>query len=160
MEQVRGNGKAKVVIIVQIWEVVVRCRDQTWLNANHLRDVSVRLDRVGHGSEHDCGAMRVANEVNLLARNARLELLQVLRVHDQFDHCRDVLLGNRGSLIVEVVSCMKIVIDRIPIFVRDRVPCAPIIANPDVIPSVKECGRQEGLGNVAASVVKPVVCVL
>ena len=160
LEQVRSNGKGKVVTIFQIWVVVVRCRNQTWFNANHLRDVPVRLDRVGHGCEHECGTVRVANEVNLLASNASLVLLIALRVHNQFDHCWDVVPGDNCSLIVKVSFCIEIIIDRIIVWVRDGVPCASNIAEPNVISSFKECRGQERFGNVATPMVKPSVRVL
>ena len=97
----------------------------------------------------------MANEANLLARDASLLLLLALRVHDQLDHRWDVVLGDCGSIVVEVAFCVRIIIDRIVFCVRDGVSCSPHTAEPNVIPSFKECRGQERLGNVAAAIIKP-----
>ena len=102
----------------------------------------------------------MANEVDLLARDASLDLLKCLRVHNQLNHGWDVDLGHLRRIIVEVLSGVKIVIDRIQIPVRDGVPGASDVAEPYIIALVKEHDGQHWLGNVATPVVKPSVRVL
>ena len=101
--------------------------------------------------------MRMANEVDLLARDAGSDLLIGLLVHDPFDHCWNIVPSDHCCFIVEVHSSVKIVIDRIILTMRDRVSSAPDVAQPDVIATIMKHRRQEWQGNVSASMVKPSV---
>jgi len=99
----------------------------------------------------------VPDHRDLFASSSAAGLIVSLRIHDEFDHGRDVLLRNLLDGIVEEVL---VVVDRVVVYVANGVTRASDVSEPHVVALLEESCGQEGLVHVSTPVVKPGVRVL